>query len=298
MNTHVTVLGLGPMGSALAGAFLAAGHRTTVWNRTPGKAAALVGQGAVEAESAAEAVAAGPLIVVCLATYEAVREVLHPLADATAGRSLVNLTSGSPPHARETACWAERHGAAYLDGSVMTTPPGIGDPDVLVLYSGSRAAFDDHRATLSALAEPVHLGTDAALASVYDTALLSLMWSTLAGWLHGTALVGADGPGGNASARAYTDVARRWMTTVGRFMTAYAPQIDAGRYPGDDFPLRLHRSTMDLLVHASELRGVESGLPELLRDLTGRAIAAGHGEDSYARLVEFMRKDTRAVKSP
>lgn len=35
----VTVLGLGPMGRALASAFLAAGHPVTVWNRTPGRAA-------------------------------------------------------------------------------------------------------------------------------------------------------------------------------------------------------------------------------------------------------------------
>lgn len=35
MRAKVTVLGLGPMGAALASAFLAAGHPTTVWNRTP-----------------------------------------------------------------------------------------------------------------------------------------------------------------------------------------------------------------------------------------------------------------------
>ncbi|RSS80895.1 NAD(P)-dependent oxidoreductase, partial [Streptomyces sp. WAC02707] len=48
----VTVLGLGPMGRALAGAFLAAGVRTTVWNRTPGREADLVERGAVLAASA------------------------------------------------------------------------------------------------------------------------------------------------------------------------------------------------------------------------------------------------------
>lgn len=36
-QSAVTVLGLGPMGRALAGAFLDAGLRTTVWNRTPGR---------------------------------------------------------------------------------------------------------------------------------------------------------------------------------------------------------------------------------------------------------------------
>lgn len=44
---EVTVIGLGPMGQALAAAFLAAGVRTTVWNRTPGKDRELVAAGAV-----------------------------------------------------------------------------------------------------------------------------------------------------------------------------------------------------------------------------------------------------------
>lgn len=42
----VTVLGLGSMGTALAGALLEAGHETTVWNRSAGKDEALVARGA------------------------------------------------------------------------------------------------------------------------------------------------------------------------------------------------------------------------------------------------------------
>ncbi len=51
-SSAVTVLGLGPMGRALATAFLEAGLRTTVWNRTPGRDADLVAKGAVSASSA------------------------------------------------------------------------------------------------------------------------------------------------------------------------------------------------------------------------------------------------------
>ncbi|MFF4223327.1 NAD(P)-dependent oxidoreductase [Streptomyces sp. L500] len=291
MGSKVTVLGLGAMGATLAGAFTAAGHRTTVWNRTAGRAGALMERGAVEAPSAARAVAASPLVVICVTAYDAAHDVLGPLAAGLAGSTLVNLTSGSPPQARETAAWAERHGIAYLDGALMSTPSGIGDPDFLQLYSGPRAAFDQHRETLAALGHPVHLGTDPALPSVYDSALLGLLWSTLTGWLHGVALIGAEGPGGGVTATDFTDVVNHWMKSVGALMNSYAPQIDAGRYPGGEFPLTLHLSMMNLLAHASELRGVEPGLPEFLQRLTSRAIAAGHGGDSYARLVEFLRKN-------
>ncbi|MFE9423506.1 NAD(P)-dependent oxidoreductase [Kitasatospora sp. NPDC006697] len=288
-DARVAVLGLGAMGRALAGAFLTAGHRTAVWNRTPGRAAELAARGALVADSAAGAATAAELVVVCLADHAAVRETLAPLGGALAGRTLVDLTSGSPPDARDTDDWARAHGVDHLSGVIMTTPPGIGTPEVLQLYAGPRPAFDTARPLLTALGEPLYLGADPALPSVYDTALLGLMWGTLTGWLHGAALLGAEGPGGGVTATAFTEVADRWLTTVRAFMRGYAPQVDAAHYPGDGFPLTLHSSTMDILAHASRLRGVAAEFPELLRELTGRAITAGHGEDSYARLVEFIR---------
>ncbi|MGK5638204.1 NAD(P)-dependent oxidoreductase [Streptomyces sp. URMC 126] len=291
MSTKVTVLGLGAMGTALAGAFLAAGHRTTVWNRTPGKAAALVEKGAVEAPDAAAAVAASPLVVVCLATYDTVHQVLGPLAGDLAGRTIVNLTSGSPEQAAEAARRAGEHGFRYLDGAIMTTPPGVGDPDFMFLYSGSPEALAEHRPTLAALGDPVDLGPDVTLASLYDTALLGLMWSTLTGWAHGVALVGTDGEG---RAAAFTAVANRWMRAIEVFMGTYAPQADARSYPGDDATLDVHLAAIGHLVHASEARGVASGLPELFKGLVERGIAAGHGGDSWGRLVEFVRAEGRA----
>ena len=41
-NTAVTVLGMGEMGRALAAALVAGGHPTTVWNRSPNRAAPAV----------------------------------------------------------------------------------------------------------------------------------------------------------------------------------------------------------------------------------------------------------------
>lgn len=59
----VTVLGAGALGAVLARAFAAAGHRTTVWNRTPGRVDALRTEtpSLLAAGSVPEAVAAGDL---------------------------------------------------------------------------------------------------------------------------------------------------------------------------------------------------------------------------------------------
>ncbi|MEU2065093.1 NAD(P)-binding domain-containing protein [Streptomyces sp. NPDC013455] len=292
MNDHVndkpsvTVLGLGQMGAALAGALLAAGHPTTVWNRTAARAEPLAARGAVHAASVAEAVEASELVLVCVLDYVAVRELLAPVAGRLRGRVLVNLTTGSPEQARAEAEWAAEHGAGYLDGGIMTTPPGVGDPANMVLYSGDPELFAAHQDTLAALGDPVGLGADPGLASLYDAGLLGLMWSVFGGWLHATALAGADG----VAARDFTAVANRWLRTVAWFMTGYAEQIDAGVYPGDDATIDVQIAAIGHLLHASADRGVDTRLPELHLELMRAAAAAGHGGDSYARIIEEFRK--------
>ncbi|OKK05870.1 6-phosphogluconate dehydrogenase [Streptomyces sp. CB03234] len=284
-NAHVTVLGLGRMGSALAAAFLAAGHPTTVFNRTPAKADALAASGAVRADTVAEAVEASDLILVCVLDYAAVHDLLDPVAGSLAGRTLVNLTSGSPEQAREMAAWAAGHCAGYLDGGIMTTPDGVGHAESMFLYAGSPEVLAAHRETLAVLGDPIDLGADPGLASLYDAGLLGLMWSVFGGWLHATALVGADG----VAASAFTPVAVRWLTTVSGFMDRYAGQIDAGHYPGDDATIDVQLAAIEHLLHAGRERGIDGRLPELHRELMAKAVAEGNGGDSYARLVDAFR---------
>ncbi len=96
--TPLTLLGLGAMGTALAEAWLTAGHPLTVWNRTAARADALAVRGAAVAPTVAEAVAANRLIVVCLLDDASVDDALAGL-DLT-GKDLVNVVTSTPGQAR------------------------------------------------------------------------------------------------------------------------------------------------------------------------------------------------------
>ena len=85
-QSAVSVIGLGQMGTRLAQAFLAAGNTVTVWNRSAAKADAVAAQGAVRAATAKAAVAASPLVVVCLPDYATVYGVLGLFAQQLHGR--------------------------------------------------------------------------------------------------------------------------------------------------------------------------------------------------------------------
>lgn len=286
-HSAVTVIGLGLMGRALAGAFLKDGHSTTVWNRSAEKADELVARGATLAASARGAVVAAPLVVVCVSDYEAAHGLLDPLGEALAGRTLVNLSSGTSEQARETAEWAAQRGITYLDGAIMAIPPIIGTADAFLIYSGPQSAYDMHEPVLRSLGGgTTYLGADHGLSSLYDVALLGIMWGTLNSFLHGAALLETA----KVDAAAFAPFANKWIEAVTGFVSAYAGQIDDGKYPALDATINTHLAAMEHLVHESESTGVNAEIPRFVKALTDRAIANGHGGDSYAAMIAQFRK--------
>ena len=71
--SDVAVVGLGAMGSRIARRLVDAGHELVVWNRTPDKAAELVGSGATLAESPAAAAREAEVVITMVADPEALR---------------------------------------------------------------------------------------------------------------------------------------------------------------------------------------------------------------------------------
>jgi 3-hydroxyisobutyrate dehydrogenase-like beta-hydroxyacid dehydrogenase len=282
-TTPVTVLGLGLMGHALAGAFLRAGHPTTVWNRTPAKADDLVARGATLADSPATAIAAAPLVVVCVSDYDAVADVLDGPLD---GRVVVNLTSGTPSRARALADQVAGRGGGYLDGGIMAVPEAIGTADAVIALSGPRPLYDAHASTLDSLGTGLHLGEDPGLSATHEMATLVLMWGMLDGFLNGVAILNTAG----VSATAYLPIAQMAIDTVSGWLPGYARQADDGSYPADDGTVHTHLAAMAHVVEESESLGVNTELARLVKALAERAVTAGHGTSGYMALVEQFRK--------
>lgn len=282
----VTVLGLGAMGRALAGALVAAGHPTTVWNRSPGRAAALTAAGATEAGTAAEAVAAGDLVVVCLLDDAVTRQVLAPVAPVLAGRTLVNLTNGTPEQARQLAEWATSHGADHLDGGIMAMPAMIGQPGALILYSGPEEAFRAGRETLAAFGAAHWLGADPGSASLHDLALLAAMYGMFGGYLHAVAMIRAAG----VPATGFTPLATDWLTAMLGALPALARGVDSGDHAADGSAVGMQAAAFGNLLAASREVGVSTSLLEPVRRLLDDAVRAGHGEDGLSALVDLLRQ--------
>src|SRR5258708_4551363 len=77
-------IGLGNMGSAIAGNLIKAGHTLTVYNRTKSRAEALKSSGAKVADTPAEAAADAEFLITMLADDHAVETTIHSPGGAIA----------------------------------------------------------------------------------------------------------------------------------------------------------------------------------------------------------------------
>ncbi|MEV7600573.1 NAD(P)-binding domain-containing protein [Kitasatospora sp. NPDC089797] len=287
MGTPVVLLGAGAMGAALGRAWLAAGHPLTVWNRTAARAAALAGAGAEVASTAAGAVAAGRLVVVCLLDDESVEQALAGVE--LTGKDVVNLVTGTPGQARARAAWAARRGARYLDGGIMAVPPMIGVPAAggYVFYSGSAELFEEHREVLSVPAGARYVGADAGYAALHDVALLSAMYGMFGGIAHAFALVRGEAVTPGELAPLLVD----WLTAMAGSAGRTAGQLESGDYTtGVVSNLAMQVAGKETLLRTAEEQRVSVELLSPYFRLMEHRLALGSGAEDLTGVVDLLRR--------
>ncbi|CAN3131385.1 NAD(P)-dependent oxidoreductase [Mycobacterium sp. smrl_JER01] len=281
----VTVVGLGPMGQALAGVLLDAGHSVSVWNRTHSKAAALLSRGARWLPSPADAVAAGDLTLVNVVDHDAVDEVVHAAGDAVAGRILVGLSSDTPQRARGTAKLVADAGGHYLDGAIMSPTDIIGTPDAEVLYAGPRHLFDSHRELFEVLGRAVWLGPDIGRAASFDMALLDVFWTATGGFLHALEVARAHG----ITAADLLPHALGIAAILPPVFAEIAERVDAERHDDASASVSSAAASLGHLIDTAEGSGLDAGALKAVRRYAEVAMAAGYGDAEISRLGAAMR---------
>ncbi|MFJ8075221.1 NAD(P)-dependent oxidoreductase [Streptomyces sp. NPDC096176] len=283
----LSVLGLGAMGTALARTWLAAGHPVTVWNRTAARTEPLAAEGASVAASAAEAVSANELVVLCLLDDASVGEVLAD-ADLT-GKDLVNLTTGSPGDARGRAAWAAERGARLLDGGIMAVPPMIGAPDSggYVLYSGPRDLFEEHRDTLAVPTGATYVGEDHGFAALHDVALLSAMTGMFAGIHHAFALIRKE----DIAPKEFAALLADWLVAMAPMVHTTGDRLESGDYTtGVVSNLTMMVAGNTTMLRTADEQGVSPELLTPYMSLMARHLEEGHGEEDGTGVIALLTR--------
>ncbi|WPH18897.1 NAD(P)-dependent oxidoreductase [Variovorax paradoxus] len=284
--TDVSLIGLGPMGIALARA-LRSKYTLTVWNRTAERAEPLLNQGTVLAPNALAAVQASPVVLVCVADYAASRAILAApgVADALRGRVLVQLSTGTPQDARDD--WAALGGVAYLDGALLATPSQIGRPDTPLFISGEERALAACRPLLEAVAGNIqYMGEPIGNAAAWDLATLSCMFGAMSGFFHGVRICEAEG----LQVNAFSQMIGAISPVLGEMISAEGEAIHAGKYGEPESSMATCAGSGRLFVKQAREAGLDASFPDFLMRLFDRSLNAGLANERLAAMVKVLRQ--------
>jgi len=162
----VAFLGLGVMGYPMAGHLARAGHRVTVYNRTPAKAEAWVKEyGGASAATPAAAAAGAEFVFACVGNDDDLRSVVlgeqGAFAGMAAGAVFVDHTTASAEVARELYAAARARGLQFVDAPVSGGQAGAVNGALTVMCGGDADAF--------AAAQPVALAFSRAVTRVGES---------------------------------------------------------------------------------------------------------------------------------
>ncbi len=285
--SDATVIGLGEMGTALAGAFVDAGKTVTVWNRSAAKAAPLQARGAVLAASVGEALRRSPVVVICVSDYAATSSILDAegVTQALEGRLVVQLTSGIPKQARALDMWISAAGGRYLDGAIAAWPRQIGTPAAAIVVAGRAEVFAAAEPTLKALGSLSLVGSDIGHALGLFNAALAYLAGHWIGFSQGAAICEAEG----LKVDMFGDMMAGLSASLGEDLRHMGNAISAGRFDNPESTLRTAGTDIGRLVELSGDLNINAAWPVFATSLFRRAIDAGFGNQEHCAIVKVLR---------
>jgi 3-hydroxyisobutyrate dehydrogenase-like beta-hydroxyacid dehydrogenase len=277
----ITFIGLGPMGQAMVRALVKAGHEVTVWNRTPSKAEGL---GATVASTVADALAASEVVFLSLTDYQVMFDLID--GQTVDGKVIINLSSDTPATTRRAAEWTAQRGATLIVGGVMVPDELVVTDSSYVFYSGPENVVRQHESLLAVIGRVDYVGEDPALAQLFYQAQLTIFLTSLSAYLHATALVGSAG----VAPEKYVPWAAEVFDNLSYYLPEAAENIAHGQHPGERANIVMMGATADHIVGASTEAKLDLALPQAVKSLYDRAIAAGRGGETWTSLYEVIAK--------
>jgi 3-hydroxyisobutyrate dehydrogenase-like beta-hydroxyacid dehydrogenase len=278
------------MGAGMAASLLKAGHEVTVYNRTPGKAEALVERGAKRARTVADA-CRGEAVITMLANDRAVEEVVLGWGGVVESLAPDALHVSS---STISVALADRLTLAHEEaGSRLVCAPVFGRPDVAaagllaVVAAGRKAATKAAAPLLDAVGRMTTVvSTTPSAANLVKLSGNFLLASAIEALGEAMALVGHGG----VDRRLYLEVITSALFDCGPYQL-YGAMIADGRFAPAGFAAPLGQKDIRLALAAAEDLAVPMPLASLLRDRFLTLIAQGGDELDWAAIGGLAAAD-------
>lgn len=284
----VGVVGVGLLGSAVAGVLIDAGYEVVGFDVVPESVARLKARGGRAAASPAEvARASGPVFTV-LPTLESVEQAIAGQDGVLDGASrdtvILQMSTISPELAVSMEEVARDRGVALLDTPISGTSAMVARRDCVVTVGGDRQAFDATRWVLDAMAKRVyHVG--ACGMGSYVKLVTNLVMG-----LNGVVL--AEGLA--LARRAGLDPAQMIEilsqgAAASKMLEVRGPRMVEGRFD-PMMKVDLYLKDVRLMLEAAQALHVPLPLTATMQQLYTAAYAAGQAKDDLASVIRVYER--------
>lgn len=287
-QTKIALLGLGLMGSGMAGRLLSAGYSLTVYNRTPEKAQTLVEQGARLGHTPAEAVTDAEIVLSMLADDEVCRHAWlgkdGALAAAAPGAVLIESSTVTPGWIEELDRAARSRGLNLIDAPVTGSRVQAAAGQLLFLAGGDTDVLDTVTPVLETMSRGiVHLGPtgSGARLKLINNFVCGVQAASLAEAL---SLIEHSGLDVEQALRVLTEGAPAsplFKTLSGRMMNhEYEPH----------FAVKLMTKDLRYAIKEAKHRSQMLTTATAALSIFEKSVAAGDGERDISSIVEQFRE--------
>jgi 3-hydroxyisobutyrate dehydrogenase-like beta-hydroxyacid dehydrogenase len=289
MKQKIGFMGLGIMGSAMAGNLLKAEYPVTVYNRSREKAEPLVKQGATLAPHP-KGLAENTEIIIAMVTGPEALEALLWGPDGAAqafnaGKVFINMSSVSPRYTRELAAGLAATGVTFIDAPVSGTKQPAEQGTLVILTGGSKAKIEElERLFLAMGKKVVYCG------EVGQGSMMKMFINLLVGvMMEGFAEVVNFGRLGGLSMEAMLETLFAGAMNSPMFQVK-AAHLEKKEYPAA-FPLK--HMTKDLKFVVDTAYDLQAPVPvaQTLLHLFDAGMARGWGDEdisAIARVLEHL----------
>jgi 3-hydroxyisobutyrate dehydrogenase-like beta-hydroxyacid dehydrogenase len=283
----VGIVGLGLLGSAVAGRLRAAGREVVGHDVVPERNRALEAIGGRAATSAAAVSEAADPICVVLPSLSAVEDVVlgaGGLADVARGRTILQMSTISPALTERLARECAARGVVFLDCPISGTSGMVARGDGIVFVGGDVAAYEHWRPLLETiLPRAVRVG------AAGQAMVLKLVANLLVA-LHSAAAAEAL----SMVERAGLDVSQALELLTSSAATSRMLEVRGPLIVKRDFPaqMKLDLFMKDLHLIREAAGALEAPVPltDVAERLYAAAQAAGHGGEDLAVVVTALAR--------
>ena len=287
---NIGFIGLGNMGHGMATNLLKAGHQITVYNRSPGKAEALVQQGATAARNVAEA-CAGEVVFTMLSDDQAVESVAFGedgiVASLKPGATHVSSSTISVALSERLAAVHAKAGQQYVAAPVFGRPEAASAAKLFVVAAGAPQVLESLVPLFDAIGQRTFVVSDQPqTANLVKASGNFVLASAIESVSEAVALVAKAG----VDRQQYVDI----LTST--LFAAPAYQIYGGLIARQEFEpagmaAALGLKDIRLVLAAAEQLRVPLPVASLLRDRLLTLVATGGGHLDWSALAMLADRD-------